>query len=615
MTTYRNIHGRSIQAVTTDPTGDITEGQIWYNTTSDTFKTVLLSEAWASSGSTINTRSSHTVSGTQTANLIAGGATPPSSTNIALGEEYNGSGWSAGGSLNTARRGGGGAGTQTAGLSFGGYTTTAVNNSEEYDGTSWTEGNNLNTARSGLAGSGTQTAGLAAGSPNATEEYDGTSWTSGNNTTDALSERTMFGVQTSSVIAGGTPPVGTEAEQYDGTTWTAITSFSTARQRAGAAGVSSSDGIIYGGFTAPGPATNTTEKWDGSSWTSKSTMGTGSGEVGYGPSGTSSAALSAAGATAPGSRISNTEEFSASVNVVTGSAWSSGTAPPGSVKMTFAGTGTQSAYLKSSGNDGSPAPNPYSNATQEYDGSSWTSAPNVPYESRDPDSSGVQTAALQFGGQSGSIVSTSVAYNGSSWTSAPSMNHVRRQVTGSGAQTTTITAGGSGPPSGSPEGAMTNTESYNGSSWSNETALPTGLRGGGQLGVESACLRFGGAEVSPETGVTTVYQYDGSSWTTAPSLNVGRRTTSAGGAGTTTAALVYGGGTSPSIPVQTGSERFDGTSFVTDAALATLGNCRGTPNSPSTTGVAAFGTVSSTQYTEEFTEGTSSINVKTLTQS
>ena len=40
MTTYRNIHGRPIQAVTTDPTGDITEGQIWYNTTSDTFKTV-----------------------------------------------------------------------------------------------------------------------------------------------------------------------------------------------------------------------------------------------------------------------------------------------------------------------------------------------------------------------------------------------------------------------------------------------------------------------------------------------------------------------------------------------------------------------------------------------
>ena len=33
MATYRELHGRSIQAVTTDPTGDVAEGQIWYNTT------------------------------------------------------------------------------------------------------------------------------------------------------------------------------------------------------------------------------------------------------------------------------------------------------------------------------------------------------------------------------------------------------------------------------------------------------------------------------------------------------------------------------------------------------------------------------------------------------
>ena len=48
MTTYRNIHGRSIQAVTTDPTESVAEGQVWYNTTSDTFKTVLVTEAWSS---------------------------------------------------------------------------------------------------------------------------------------------------------------------------------------------------------------------------------------------------------------------------------------------------------------------------------------------------------------------------------------------------------------------------------------------------------------------------------------------------------------------------------------------------------------------------------------
>ena len=51
MTTYRKIHGRSIQAVTTDPTESVAEGQVWYNTSSDTFKTVLVSEAWSSGSS------------------------------------------------------------------------------------------------------------------------------------------------------------------------------------------------------------------------------------------------------------------------------------------------------------------------------------------------------------------------------------------------------------------------------------------------------------------------------------------------------------------------------------------------------------------------------------
>ena len=51
MSTYRKIHGRSIQAVTTDPSESVSEGQIWYNTNSDTFKSVVASEAFSSSAS------------------------------------------------------------------------------------------------------------------------------------------------------------------------------------------------------------------------------------------------------------------------------------------------------------------------------------------------------------------------------------------------------------------------------------------------------------------------------------------------------------------------------------------------------------------------------------
>ena len=98
MTTYRNIHGRSIQAVTTDPTETVAEGQVWYNTTSDTFKSVVVSSAWASSAPLITARSS-TGSGTQTAGLVSGGNVGPSDTRTTLTEEYNGTGFSAGGAV------------------------------------------------------------------------------------------------------------------------------------------------------------------------------------------------------------------------------------------------------------------------------------------------------------------------------------------------------------------------------------------------------------------------------------------------------------------------------------------------------------------------------------
>ena len=87
MTTYRQIHGRSIQAVTTDPTESVAEGQVWYNTGSDTFKSVLVSQAWSSGGIVNNARRGGAASGTLTAGLAFGGRIPPG-TNVADTEEY-----------------------------------------------------------------------------------------------------------------------------------------------------------------------------------------------------------------------------------------------------------------------------------------------------------------------------------------------------------------------------------------------------------------------------------------------------------------------------------------------------------------------------------------------
>ena len=116
MTTYRKIHGRAIQAVTTDPSESVAEGQVWYNTNSDTFKSVVASEAWSSASPLSTARQQMAGAGIQTAALGFGGNAPPYTNKT---EEYNGTGWATGGTLNTARFGAAGFGIQTAAVATG----------------------------------------------------------------------------------------------------------------------------------------------------------------------------------------------------------------------------------------------------------------------------------------------------------------------------------------------------------------------------------------------------------------------------------------------------------------------------------------------------------------
>src|SRR5210317_1749999 len=119
MTDYKNIFGKPVKFLATDPDNAEAEGQIWYNSTADAFKSIVASEAWSSGSPLITARYILAGAGTQTAGLAFGGRTT-GVTNVT--EEYNGSGWANGGNLGTARQALAGAGTQTAGLAFGGET-------------------------------------------------------------------------------------------------------------------------------------------------------------------------------------------------------------------------------------------------------------------------------------------------------------------------------------------------------------------------------------------------------------------------------------------------------------------------------------------------------------
>ena len=120
MTTYKEIFGTNIEAVSSDPANPVL-GQVWYNTTTNVVKAAAETAAgsWVTGGSLNTARRIIAGAGQAPGTLgfvFAGLTASPS----ALTELYNGSNWTELNDLSLARYGPGGAGTQTAALCFGG---------------------------------------------------------------------------------------------------------------------------------------------------------------------------------------------------------------------------------------------------------------------------------------------------------------------------------------------------------------------------------------------------------------------------------------------------------------------------------------------------------------
>ena len=88
MVAYTGIQGQNILIVSSDPANP-TEGQIWYNSTSNLLKGQKYIEAWSSGGNLNTGREQNAGVGTQSAALSIGGATPPGIGTTAT-ELYNG---------------------------------------------------------------------------------------------------------------------------------------------------------------------------------------------------------------------------------------------------------------------------------------------------------------------------------------------------------------------------------------------------------------------------------------------------------------------------------------------------------------------------------------------
>ena len=265
--------GDLVQSVASDPS-PAAAGDIWYNSTSGTFKAAqFIPDAWAAGGNLGSGRYGLSGFGTQTAAVACGGYNaggyPVASI---LTENYNGTSWSPSGNLSSGRIDGAALGTQTAGLFCGGYFEgNRPIATEKYNGTSWTNSTNLPGIRQGGAGAGTQTASLVFGgfgAANPTDilssalKFDGTTWTSTGSLSTGRPQLSGMGTQTAALAAGGEPSIAS-TEEFDGSTWTAGGNLNRGRALMSSAGTQTA-GLVAGGGGSP---QTETELYNGTSWT------------------------------------------------------------------------------------------------------------------------------------------------------------------------------------------------------------------------------------------------------------------------------------------------------------------------------------------------------------
>jgi hypothetical protein len=219
---------------------------------------------------------------------------------------------------------------------------------------------------------------------------------------------------------------------------------------------------------------------------------------------------------------------------------------------------------------------------------------------------GIQTAGLVFGGQPPLPVTAVVeSYNGTNWTEVNDLNLARMTLAGAGTQTAAVAFGGLSPPAvgGPPNSNANQTETWNGTNWTEVNDLNTGRRNIAGDGIQTSALGFGGYQDSggPPTSefFALTESWNGTNWTEVNDLNYGRNNLGAA-ADSNTAALAFGGNHTPSPAGLALTELWNGSNWtevndlnqsrrglagagISTAALAFAGSADGVPTAPSLT--------------------------------
>jgi len=603
MATYKEIKGVTVQTLDSDPVVNV--------------------GAWSSGGAMNTAREGHGAAGTQDAALAFTGNSPPQTVN---NEQYNGTSWTELANVNTGRYGIGSAtsGTTTAALGWGGLEPSPSTKTESWNGSAWSEVNDLNDEKYYLGGIGTQTAALAFGGARGgdpepildeSETWNGSSWTEGNNLNTGRKYISGTGSSTAGLAIGGTEPsTSAKVESYNGTSWTETTDINTARYGGASSSGPYTSSVFFGGST--GSLTGVTENWDGTSWTEVSDMS--AARTTLGGNGTSSAALAHGGqspvvatteewTTTPSALFQKTVEgqlffnsttnaFKETITDLAGGAWASG-ANINTAREGTAGAGDSAEAALLVGGYTTSAPTIRVANTESWNGSTWTEVNDLNSARYLLESSGTNTAALAYGGNTPPPAVTAVteSWNGSSWTEVNDLNTARQSLAGVGPYTSALAFGGTTPTK------VGNTETWDGSSWTETSDLNTARGLQASVGVtQTAALSVSGN--FPQAN--QVEEWDGSSWTEIAEVNTARY--EASGSGSSTIGLIFGGrilGGSPPAAYSALTESWNGTAWTERADLATARGDGASANNISNNSKALYFSGSNPPYvyTEEWT--------------
>ena len=233
----------------------------------------------------------------------------------------------------------------------------------------------------------------------------------------------------------------------------------------------------------------------------------------------------------------------------------------GTARSVFGSCGTQTAGLAFGGQPGD------TNATEEYNGSSWTAGGNLGTALYANAGAGTQTSALSFGGNHRPpITAQTEGYDGSSWSARPNLGTAVLQHAGAGASNAAAVSFG-----GYTTTQTAATEEFNSSvniitaaAWASGGAMSTARSGLASAGTQTANVFIGGQmSNSPYAPLNTVELYNGTTWSNNPN-NAPYSASNNCGTGTQTAALSWGG--YPNIAT---TLEFDGSSFSTGGSLST----------------------------------------------